>query len=213
MKFISFIEHLLGDVIKIRVYRLLVHHPEGMTGRGLGALARTSPFKINQVLRSLVAEGIIQTIVVGRSHLYRLDRRHVFVQDVILKLIDYEKNFLKNLGEGIVKRLDHQPISVILYGSVARGEEDTESDIDLFLIYSDETLSVGPFTETRNLLSEWLTRAYGKPVSLRHCSVSDFQRLAREKDPLIRNLIKEGCAIAGSAITEVLDYGKENGNR
>lgn len=209
MFFSNIIVNLLSDSVKIGVYKTLSRHPEGMTGRGLAALISTSPFKINQVLRELVSQGVIEESVIGRAHQYRLNKQHILIRDLILPLIDFEEKILTNLGAEIMKRLEkNPPLSVILFGSVARGDAEPLSDIDVFLIYTDKDETPGPISETGDLLSEWITRSYGNHVSLRRAWVSDFQRRARERDPLIRNVIEEGKCLAGLSLTELLDYGK-----
>lgn len=204
--FFDFAERLLGDRVKIRAYRVLARQPEGITGRGLASLIGTSPFKINHVLRELVSEGIVEAKAVGKSHLYRLNQRHVLVKEIILFLTAYEDRFLKKLGQEIMRRLDPKPLAVVLYGSVARGEETAKSDIDLCLIYADSTPHPGSLKEAGEFLSEWIARTYGNPVSVIRSLVSEFQIRSRKHDPLIRTIVKEGRAIAGLSLTEIIDH-------
>ena len=209
MKFSHFIENLFGDRAKIRVYRVLTRHSEGMTGRAIACLIDVSPFKINQVLRELVEEGIVEAASVGKANLYRLNRRHVLTRDLVGFLVAYEDGFLKKFGEEIMQRLDPKPLSVILYGSIARGEEGPKSDLDLCLVYADDDPLPGPLTEAGSPLSEWVGRTYGNPVSVIRSLLSDFKQRAQTRDPLMRNVIKEGRVIAGLSITEILDYGRK----
>ncbi len=206
MTFNRFLDWLLGDKVYLAVYRILNRQREGLTGRGLASLVKTSPFKINQVLRRLVAEGVLESSVVGRAHLYRFNPRHVLVSDVILPLINREEKVFQELGSQIMRRLNPKPFSIILYGSVARGEEQPSSDLDLCLVYADGVSPPGKATETGDLLREWATRTYGNPVSIRRSLISLFQQRAREGDPLVRNIIREGIVIHGKSIQEVLDY-------
>ncbi len=209
MNFNNIISRLFGDNVKIKVYQVLSLHQEGLTGRGLASLIGTSPFKINQVLRQLEAQGVVQSSVVGRAHLYRLNVTHILVTTFIVPLLEQERGFFQRLGEGIISRLDpHPPLSVILYGSVARGEGDPNSDLDLLLLYDDsQDISPKGIIATGDRLSEWTSREYGNPISVRRAYVSDFKRRAQEHDLLIRNIIKEGKRLAGLSLTEVLNYG------
>lgn len=208
MIFSSFVENLLGDRIKIRVYRVLARHKEGMTGRGIASLVRTSPFKINQVLRALVSEGIIEAVSMGRANLYRLNQRHVLVQDVVLFLTGYEEAFWSELGKKISDRLRPKPLSVILYGSIARGEEGVKSDIDIHLVYEKRRFPMKGQPEQTPLLEE-IGCAYGNPLAITRSTVSEFQRRSRERDPLIRNIIKEGRVLVGMPLMELLSYGRQ----
>lgn len=205
MRFSSLLERALGDPVKIRTYRLLARHPEGLTGRGIAALIQTSPFKINQVLRQLVEEGILEASVVGKAHLYRFRQGHVLVEELIRHALDFEDRIFESLGGKIIALLNPKPLSVILYGSAARGDEGPTSDLDLYFIYADETKDMS-IAETMRTLSEKITRSYGNPLSFRRARISDFQRLSRERDALTRNVIKEGKVLFGLTMTELLDY-------
>jgi predicted nucleotidyltransferase len=208
MVFSNFLENLLGDPVKIRVYRVLTRRAEGVTGRGIASLIGTSPFKINQVLRGLVSDGVVESVSMGRANLYRLNRRHVLVRDLVFFLTDYEKGFWLNLGRKILKHLRPKPLSVILYGSVARGEEEATSDLDLHLVY-DDRISEKEGGDQDRLLREEMGRAYGNPLSITRSTVSEFQRRSRQREPLIRNIVKEGRVLAGKSFTELLSHDRK----
>lgn len=209
MNFNNIINNILADKVRVEIFKHLSLHTEGLTGRALGILVKTSPFKINRELRHLVAQGIITESVVGRAHLYRFQREHILAQKLILPALEFERSCIENLGKGLYQRLDPSPLSIILYGSVARKEEGPQSDIDLLLVYAEEGKELGRLTVIGDLVSEWLQRTYGNPVSIRRVWISDFQHRAAERDSLIRTIIKEGRSIAGLSLTEVLDYGRE----
>lgn len=213
MTFKLFLDWLLGDKVNLAVYRILSRHREGLTGRGIASLVGTSPFKINQVLRRLVAEGVLESSVAGKSHLYRFNPRHLLIQEVVLPLIQREENFFEELGAKIMQRLNPKPVSIILYGSIARGGEQPASDLDLCLVYPDGSPPPGKITEVGDLLWEWASRAYGNPVSIRRSLISQFQQRARERDPLIQTIIREGIVLHGKSIQEVLDYGSKKNKR
>lgn len=208
MIFRDFLENLFGDRIKVRALRCLVLNHEGLTGRGLASLVGTSHFKMNQVLGDLTGFGIVRMIQAGRANLYRLNEDHITCEKFVLPAFRFEAHLLEDLGQQILLRLDPRPLSVILYGSVARREEGSRSDLDLLLLYEGGT-SPGSIIETGDLLSEWISRTYGNPVSLRRSSIQDFQKRARSKDPLIRNIIREGRVLTGLSTSEVLDYGRK----
>ncbi|MBI4374023.1 MAG: nucleotidyltransferase domain-containing protein [Deltaproteobacteria bacterium] len=126
--------------------------------------------------------------------------------NILLPLIKREEEFLLELGRIMMSKLDPKPLSIILYGSIARGDERPSSDLDLCLVYSDESRSVEPITSTGNLLWEWATRTYGNPVALRRASISEFCKRTQERDSLIQNIVREGVVISGLSIQEILDY-------
>jgi len=179
-----------------------------MTGRGIASLIRTSPFKINQVLRQLVAEGVVLSSSMGRSNAYRLNGRHVFVQGVVLPLVRFKEEFWKQLVEKINKQLQPKPISIILYGSVARGDETCESDFDVHLIYDDRSFPK-KFEGELGRLREDFAASYGSILAISLSRITDFQKRSKEKDPLIRNIVREGRVLTGLPLTELLAYGRK----
>ncbi|MBI2346459.1 MAG: nucleotidyltransferase domain-containing protein [Deltaproteobacteria bacterium] len=184
---------------------MLVKNPQGFTGRELGALCKVSPFKINQVLRHLVQNGIVTETVVGRAHLYRLNAYHILVRELIVGNLRFEEEILRGLGAALWTRLIPPPLAIILYGSVARGEEEPRSDLDLLLIYADNA-PPDAFGEQRGECALWLAQTYGMPGMLTRMIVSEIQRRAKTKDGLVPQILKEGTSIAGLTIAEVLQY-------
>ena len=136
MIFHDFADWLLANPIKMALLRHLVSQQEGVSGRGFAALVGASHFTVLHVLRELVAQGIVVRSSAGRTHLYRLNRNHILLEKVLLPLFSLERDLYRTLGEDIMTSLDPQPLSVILYGSVARRAETTDSDVDILLLYS-----------------------------------------------------------------------------
>jgi predicted nucleotidyltransferase/DNA-binding transcriptional ArsR family regulator len=204
MKFTNILEHLLGDPVKIRVYSMLQRHPEGLTGRGLGALVQTSPFKINRVLQELVRHGVVTEKVIGRAHQYRLNQEHIFVKEVLPTVLTFGNESLTSLGQYIMQKLSPKPLSVILYGSIARGDENADSDIDLFLIYAAHH-DPGKLRNYDNMMSS-ISALYGNPVAIRRSRISDIQNPIEDHKEFLRNIRREGKSIAGLSITELLSY-------
>ncbi|MBI1909502.1 MAG: nucleotidyltransferase domain-containing protein [Deltaproteobacteria bacterium] len=204
MEFKNIIEKLLADPIKIRLFSVLSQNRGGLSGRALGVLCSTSSFKIQQVVRELVAQGVLTESIAGRSHLYRLNLSHILVQEVIHPLLQFEGNLLKQLGAKILKSLNPKPLAVIIYGSVARGEETAQSDIDLLLIDPEKGKLPNPAP-----FAERIVRAYGNFASFKRMTVNELREKVRQKDPLIRNVVKEGRSLAGLPLMEVLDYGRQ----
>lgn len=206
MKFNHIVHELCGDSVYLGIAAVLRESLEGVSGRGLAALLKASTFKVHHALKFLSAQGILKTTVVGKSHLYRLNHDHILVQKVILPLLDFQENIYSGLGKEIMARLKPRPLSIILYGSMARGEEEPDSDIDLFLVYKNPR-KVGRISENE-LWMEIVTRRYGNFVSVRRGTIDQLQERYKERDALMRNIVKEGKVIAGLSITELLTHGR-----
>ena len=71
-----------------------------------------------------------------------------------------DKQMVDELVAGLLKIVDEQLVSVILYGSVARGTASSESDVDVALLIKGSLSSV-----TENELSDfmYISTAFSSP--------------------------------------------------
>lgn len=203
MNFNNVIIDLLGDKGNIKTLFMLAHHPEGLTGRGLAGLIGVSTFKIHTVLKFLTEQGILAKSCVGSGNIYRLNEKHILVKQVLMPLFEFQKGLTEGLGSDLMKRLEPKPLSIILYGSLARGDEKADSDIDIVLVYNDRDK---PDMIDENIWQE-IPLKYGNALSAKHVSVSELKEALDKKDSFARNLVKEGRNIAGATLMEVLNYG------
>lgn len=206
------LERLLGDRVTLRVFKILSKQNIGITGRQLAIMAKTSTFKISHVLRNLVAQGILFEEVVGKAHLYKLNVGHIFIQKVVSPLLAFESGLLSDLGLKLTAQLKPQPISVILFGSTARGEETAASDFDCLLIYADQD----PLPTDESLfrsMAEDLVHYYGNFLNIKVLHLNDFLKRLQLRDPLIINIVKEGKAIYGKTLLEIITDGKTSSDK
>ncbi|MBU0505798.1 MAG: nucleotidyltransferase domain-containing protein [bacterium] len=207
MEYNNIIHKLLNDNNNIKVVSLLLKHEDGMSGRSLAQLAGVSTFKMHQVLKLLTTQGILRQTAMGKAYIYRVNREHTLVNDLLSPIIDYQRNLYENLGNEVAACLDFKPLSIILYGSVARGDEEADSDLDLFLVYKNED-KPEPISQEA-LLFDTITRRYGNQVTMSRSYLCDFLKRYKERDPLVSNIIKEGKVIHGMSLMDLLSYKSE----
>jgi hypothetical protein len=83
-------------------------------------------------LARLVEQGIVSQRRAGAALLYALNRQHL-AAPLIVALVDLRAEFLRRLGEAMASwRLPAAYAAV--FGSVARGHERPDSDLDLFVL-------------------------------------------------------------------------------
>lgn len=81
-------------------------------------------------------------------------------------------------------------MTVALYGSVVRGEVDSDSDLDLLVVWRSEPAAAEQ-TGILDELNQRLPRATGNPIETADLPVSDLQRMARASDPLVASWKRE----------------------
>jgi predicted nucleotidyltransferase len=120
-----------GDVLT-----LLARADRSLTGRAIEREIGASHGGVRRALEHLVAEGIVGRDRAGRAFLYRLNRNHL-AAPWIEGLAFLRLQLIERLRETIS---DWQPApdASVLFGSAARGEAGTESDIDIVVIRPDD---------------------------------------------------------------------------
>lgn len=109
------------------------------------------------------------------------------------KVNDIYRDATQEFADRVTSVLGDQVNSIVLYGSVARGEAKRESDIDLLVV------SPSPSTmrkEVSQICSDFTyERAFAFFISLIHFSRQEFYELKRLGSPFIDNVIDEGVIL------------------
>ena len=99
---------------------------------------------------------------------------------------------LEELSNGIVEIINSNIEKVILYGSVARGTNDEDSDVDIMVIVKNE---LDKFTEDK--LSDFIVDMnlkYDKVFSVIDVNVNKFHKWA-DALPFYKNVDREGIVL------------------
>ncbi len=194
MRFREVPERLLSSTTAVKVLRVLVTRPGAeMTGREVARLAGAPHPRVLQRLHLLEDEGLVARRFAGRSHLWRLERGHALVGP-LSALFAVDRDMQRDLEETIEQSLQQVPgvVEVRLFGSVARGDEEPTSDIDLFILVRDraakqaarrglETLRA----EVRERFGNWIQPLVYTEAELRRRPRRAFLGPAREEGILL----------------------------
>jgi len=178
----------------IAILRALLDTAEGMSGRQVARLARINHQACATALHRLEALEVVQRQGAGQSQLFRLNRDHILVRDLLVPLLRREREVFL----GVLERLRHlaaaRGVRALLFGSAARGEEGPESDLDLLLLADGvrgRQIARQVAEEARAILwKEWGLRV--NPIVLSQRAV-ELRR--KRRDPLIANILREGIDV------------------
>jgi predicted nucleotidyltransferase len=138
MRFHEPLDDILGSRIKVRILRIL-HRTRGQfTGREISRLVGYSPTHTISTLRDLESEGLVVSQRAGKTDLFGLNERSSAVEGVLDPVLRWEQNLYKELAGIFEEQLGKRLLEVRLFGSVARGEEQQDSDVDLLLVVRDD---------------------------------------------------------------------------
>lgn len=157
-------------------------------------LANASVEGIRRVLQRLARQGIVNVEQVGRAYTYRLNRDHL-AAPAVLQLAAQRTTLLTRL-EASLSGWAVRPVYGALFGSAARGQMRPDSDIDVFLVRTDDApASVWDF-QTGKLAAD-VTRWTGNDTRILDMAEIEVRTSAAAHDPVLVSIMEEGLTIAG----------------
>jgi predicted nucleotidyltransferase len=203
MKYKNYLDELLGKKSQIKVLRYLVKFPQPWNVRELSRRIGVTEPNLSKVLKELADAGVLLKKRHGATHVYSLHAGHYLTDKVILPLFTREQKAIDELAVFIRRRIKSEYISIILFGSAARGEERTKSDLDIAFIVDNETAAEKLEQELMDVGIEVL-QYFGNQISPYIIKKSDFSKRRGRGEPLARSIAKEGRVLGGRLLSEIL---------
>jgi predicted nucleotidyltransferase len=153
MKFNFSPVEILNSKTKMKIVTFLLNHEAAMSEREIASVLDVSHMSINRIMKQLADINFVNFVTIGKAHLWKV-KRGSYAFRVLSQLIediskirspleDLKKTILENLPGATV-------IKIILFGSVAKGLERENSDIDIFILVQNLKMKkkVEPFVES-----------------------------------------------------------------
>ena len=190
--------------IDMEVLRVLRGTTRPLTGREVARLVRAgSQPTVNASLRRLSDEGLVHVEEAGNAYLYTFNREHLAARAVEL-LADVRAELERRLRDEIAG-WKIAPVHLSVFGSAARGDGDTRSDIDIFVVRPRDVPDDDPhWREQLDTLSDHVLAWTGNHVGLSEVSEADVRRLRRERPSVVAELSRDAIAISGPEPAELL---------
>jgi predicted nucleotidyltransferase len=150
--------------------------------REVARLARITPVSAGRYLKQFSKAGLLTS---------RSERNHTLFSPADTTAFRLEKRFwnVRRITQsGLLKHLDEQLAypTVILFGSVAKGENGPHSDVDLFIISS----------EKKDITLEQFRSLFGAEIQVFLHTKKEFQQLCKTSPALINNVLN-GVILSG----------------
>ncbi len=159
-----------------------------LTGRQIHALVSDdySLWTVQEALKALTQLGIVNTQTIGRAGVHTINEDHVSVAP-LRALLDP----ITALTDTVREAVGNDVKTVILFGSIARGEANIYSDVDLAV--------VAPASwDGRADLEDAVRIRLGNNCDVLVFTPEDFTRLADIGEPVVREILTSGVALIGS---------------
>jgi len=197
MKFQKPLNEVFKNLSHVKVLRVLTTSELDLTGNEIARLAGISPLGCKNALDNLRDLNLLAVRKVGRANLYRLREDNLIVKKILRQLFTEEKNFLEEELRKVAENFSSFAHSVYLFGSVARGEETFQSDIDLCVITSDPNC-LEQAKEKAMEMTDLLNRETGITPNILVMDKVDFMQRYKADDDLAKNIIEEGTILFGT---------------
>jgi predicted nucleotidyltransferase len=187
------LNEILGAEANVRVLRELFRHGGALAVSRLAQDAGMSRPGIRAALATLRLAGVVTELGTGRSLLYQINHRHP-LSAALEALLRAEEERTQAVLDA-VRRAVQAPeiIAAWIYGSVARGEDALDSDLDLAVLTEDQDRAT--VDRVREALDPEADRLRFSP-SVVGIGLSDVDRM-KDGDPWWKNLAKEALVIKG----------------
>ena len=164
---------------------------------------RGSRAGISLVLDRLVEHGLVLAEPSNVGSVYWLNREHVLF-DAILVASNARQEFLRRLGEAC-SRLQPEPTTAALFGSVARRESGPDSDIDLLLVIPDTTdTQAEVWTDQLDALRRQVLAWTGNRLEPIVVTSAHLRTLNDAGEPITRSWQDEAVTVFGTDVANAL---------
>ena len=159
-----------------------------LTGRQIHALVSDdySLWTVQEALKALTQLGIVNTQTIGRAGVHTINEDHVSVAP-LRALLDPITALTGTVREAVSNDVK----TVILFGSIARGEANIHSDVDLAVM-------APAGWDGRADLEDAVRIRLGNNCDVLVFTPEDFTHLAGIGEPVVREILTSGVALIGS---------------
>jgi predicted nucleotidyltransferase len=185
-----------------RILAVLAETTGELNLRTIARLSGVSVAQASRVLPWLVELGMVERRDVPPSALFHLVEGHAAAR-LVLELSRMRETVLGELGD-LARNLLPEAVSVIVFGSLARGEADVESDVDVIAVRPDDLDEDDD--DWVDAIEHWRQAARaltGNPLEVIDVSENETRRLLASRRPLWRAVAKEGIVITGRSFADL----------
>lgn len=202
MKWRNALDDILGSALKVRILRALCKDAHIFTGRELARLVGYSHTQTNSALAELEMSGLVIKRRVGNANTYSLNHSNLLVSRILIPAFGIEARLVQDLAKRFFEGIGKDLVSIILFGSAARGEETVGSDLDLILVVKDR----GDLDRIDTKVSEISLESaasFGGLISPILLTETEYANKKRSKNAFWRAVLKEGIELTPEELEEV----------
>ena len=187
-----------------RVLAVLAETTAELNLSTLARLAGVSVAQASRVMPGLVDLGLVERREIPPSSQFRLVRENVAAQ-AIIDLARSRDTALDRIGAAAAA-LPFPPVSVIVFGSFARGEAGVHSDLDAIIVRPDDVDEDDDAWATA--IERWRSDAQtitGNRIEILEVARHEVGTKLAGRAPLWRDVVRDGVVVNGLTIDELME--------
>lgn len=182
-----------------RILAVLAETTAELNLRTIARLSGVSPAQASRVLPELVALGLVERREAPPSALFALIEDNVAGR-LVRSLSRSRETVLEELG-ALARQMDPTPVSAIVFGSLARGEADALSDVDVVLVRpTDVDEDDEPWASSAQRWRTSARRLTGNPVQVIEIDEAQLARRSRRPTALWADVLRDGVVVHGASL-------------
>lgn len=188
-----------------RVLAVLAQTTAALNLSTLARLAGVSVAQASRLMPGLVALGVVERREIPPSSQFRLVRENVAAQ-AIIDLARSRDIALDRIGAAVAA-LPFQPVSVIVFGSFARGEADEHGDLDAIIVRPDDVDEDDDTWATA--IEQWRSEAQaitGNRIEILDVARHEVRTKLAGRASLWRDVVRDGVVIHGLTIEQLMKH-------
>lgn len=202
------LSYALGTRAKVACLRILSLTSAQVTQRELARRAGLQHRTSQLALAELVLLGLVRRVEGGRDMLVSLNTDHYLAVGVA-ELFLAESEFFLALRSELVSAAaaaprNARPVSVVLFGSIARGDDRPSSDIDLLVLTAGAAATERVLSELERAGDRLRTR-YGYVLRPIGYTLAEARRRWRRREPPLPDVMRDHVVLFGPPFRELVD--------
>lgn len=193
----------LSPSVDLDVLAVLAGSSTPRSGREIARRAGRSKTGVQHVLDRLVDHGLVDCLHSGRAQLYSLNRDHLLA-GTVEQMAGARTELIDRLRERIGS-WELPATHASLFGSAARGDGDSHSDIDILIVRPEDT-STDEETWRKQIddLAESIRQWTGNHAGIAEVSAADMHRRYSERPPVLEQVQRDAIDLAGEPVKTLL---------
>ena len=188
--------NLFGSPGRVNVLRILWRVDIPMTAAEVARRAGLSHPAASAILRSLLWEGILASSPAGRGHVYWMPKDNIYVERFLDPVFSAEVEVPVLMLAELCDVIGPFAVSVVLFGSYARGDQNAASDVD-FVAVAEDAPSKDRLERAVAAYAAEFERRFGATLSPLVYDRAEAAELIDRAPDLWQSILSEGVTACG----------------